>query len=130
MAIARPDPTFTPGQARQLTRDQVCAIRWGKDRRHVTESMKRQVAAHYRVKWENRAKYEFDHLIPRELGGADDIRNLWPQPLSEAVHKKDPLENVLHRRVCAGEISLEFAQEAISSDWFAAYRLWVTDAGK
>jgi hypothetical protein len=55
-------------------------------------------------------KFEIDHVIPRELGGADSVLNLWPQPWPDA-HKKDREENRLHRAVCAGTVTLEDAQE-------------------
>lgn len=110
-ALTLPNLTITPGRTRAVTLRDVCRTAWGLDRRHVTESMKRQVAAAYGVPWSERAHFEFDHLIPRELGGADDVRNLWPQPLAEARHLKDPAENRLHRAVCRGELSLTAAQE-------------------
>ena len=56
---------------------------------------------------------EIDHLIRRSLGGADDVRNLWPQcyePVrsnksqqADGANKKDPLESYLHRVVCNPE---------------------------
>lgn len=113
---AAPNPAVTPGLARYLNREQVCSVQWGLDRRHVTEAMKRQVAAAYGLP---RASIvarghgpccEFDHLIPRELGGADDVRNLWPQRWTEA-HVKDQEENRLHRAVCAGTLTLQQARD-------------------
>jgi hypothetical protein len=126
LTLIRPNVS-TPGYTRALSRDAVCSTRWGLDRRHVTETMKRQVAAAYGVPWADRHQYEFDHFIPRELGGADDVRNLWPEPLTGAhnAHMKDRLENALHRRVCAGEMSLADAQESIRTDWVASFRLYV-----
>lgn len=126
-ARIRPDAAHTPGLTRALTRQQVCGTKWGKDRRAVTLAMKRHVAAAYGVPWAEHAKYEFDHLIPRELGGADDERNLWPQPWDgpTGARAKDRLENRLHRAVCAGELTLDSAQTIIQSDWIAAFRLWV-----
>jgi hypothetical protein len=100
---------FTPGLVRPLSTAQVCATKWGLDRRFVTVSMKQYVAGLYGVPWENRRQYEFDHLIPRELAGADDVRNIWPQLLAEA-REKDKLENALHRQVCAGLVTLRAAQ--------------------
>jgi hypothetical protein len=123
----RPNLELTPGLTRTLSREQVCSIKWGKDRRHVTEGMKKQVFEAYGIPWEQHARFEVDHLVSRELGGADDVRNLWPQ-LWTGTHNarmKDHLENTLHRKVCAGEMTLRFAQEAIASDWVAAYRLYV-----
>jgi len=103
------NPSFTPGAVRPLSKATVCQTKWSADRRHVTERMKRDVAAKYGVPWSQHGDYEFDHLIPRELGGADDVANLWPQAWAEA-RVKDREENRLHRAVCRGEISLRTAQ--------------------
>ena len=66
--------------------------------------------------------YEYDHLIPLELGGApNDPRNLWPEP-GGTPNPKDRLENLLHRRVCDGLVGLRAAQREIATDWVAAYR--------
>jgi hypothetical protein len=50
------------------------------------------------------------HLIYRDIGGADDIENLWPQcrePVNKdkskqanGAHMKDRLEVELNKRVC------------------------------
>lgn len=109
LALHRPDLQVTPGVVRPIAPAAVCSTRWGLDRRHVTDGMRRRVAAHYGVRWADRRRYEFDHLVPRELGGADDERNLWPQPLAEA-RVKDRQENALHRAVCAGTVTLTAAQ--------------------
>jgi hypothetical protein len=109
----KPDPTLTPGVLRELTLQQVCGTRWGKDRRHVTEAMKRDVFRRYGVPLAKRALYEVDHYEPRELGGADVLENLWPQPWNgtRGAHAKDREENRLHRAVCAGTLSLKDAQD-------------------
>jgi hypothetical protein len=109
------DPRLTPGVVREISVREICATKWGRDARAVTEKMKATVAARYGVR---RASIvgsgrgpccEFDHLVPRELGGADDVDNLWPEPWLDA-HRKDHEENRLHRALCAGEISLAAAQ--------------------
>jgi len=49
--------------------------------------------------------YEVDYLITPELGGADDIKNLWPQPFTAknwSAYTKDDLEDRLHELVCSG----------------------------
>jgi hypothetical protein len=109
--LARPIPKSdtTPGLTRNMTKTAICNTKWGLDRRHVTIKMKKTVFALYGVDWTLRKNYEVDHLIPRELGGADDVRNLWVQPWPDA-HKKDVVENRLHREVCAGTTMLEDAQ--------------------
>ena len=108
----RPDPRLTPGVVRQdLTKTEICATKWGRDHRAVTDSMRQEVMRRYGLPWSKHHLYEIDHLIPRDLGGADDVRNLWPQLLWDAKHVKDPLEVRLNNQVCAGELSLKTAQE-------------------
>lgn len=63
---------------------------------------------------------EIDHIVSLELGGANDIANLYPE-LAPGFHVKDKLENRLHRLVCAGKLSLRTAQRRIASDWTALY---------
>lgn len=110
MALSVPNPDLTPGLTRQLPKAVVCSTKWGLDRRFVSTAMKKHVASAYGVPWEKRAFYEFDHLIPRSIGGADDVLNLWPQPISEA-RIKDRREVQLNKDVCAGRITLEAAQQ-------------------
>jgi hypothetical protein len=63
--------------------------------------------------------YEYDHLVPLELGGAvNDPRNLWPEP-GASPNPKDAVENGLRRQVCDGELTLIRAQRAIAADWGA-----------
>jgi hypothetical protein len=61
--------------------------------------------------------YEYDHLVPLELGGAtNDPRNLWPEP-GASPNPKDAAELDLRDRVCGGQMSLALAQREISADW-------------
>lgn len=124
------DLALTPGVARtDLTLAEICSRKWGKDRRHVTPAMRREALARYgkpacRPDKHGR-RFELDHLISRELGGADDVNNLWPQcyagkPWNAVL--KDRLENKLHTLVCSGQMSLEDAQHQIVADWRALYR--------
>lgn len=122
-----PSVHLTPGETRPLTQATTCAIKWSKDVRHVTQKMKVEVCQSYDVPGRCPGPdWEIDHLIPRELGGADTVKNLWPQPIKEA-RKKDVLENFLHRAVCGGAMTLEQAQESIREDWTQAYRLMQDD---
>jgi hypothetical protein len=128
-----PDHDLTPGAATDLTAKQICRTRWGKDQRHVTAKMKREVFAIYALtgnhdpactRDKRGRRCEIDHLISRELGGADVIENLWPQPYGgrpwNAV-RKDRVENRLHKEVCAGRIALEDAQREIATDYRVPY---------
>ncbi len=68
-------------------------------------------------------RHEVDHLISLELGGADVVENLWPQPYSPrpGAHEKDAVENYLHELVCAGKMDLQEAQHAIAVNWLDVY---------
>lgn len=66
--------------------------------------------------------YEYDHLIPLELGGAPNATsNLWPEPHHPATGKgsytKDGIENALRNAVCSGKITLALARREIRKDW-------------
>ena len=81
-------------------------------------------------------RVEIDHLISRELGGADDVDNLWPEcyevvnkdksKQDDGAHKKDQLENKLHNLVCAANPASQAAllseyQSKIADDWISLY---------
>jgi hypothetical protein len=99
-----PDPTVTKGVVVLSDTQTVCTTVWGKDERHVTPVMKKQAYAQYGTapgvgvcvikshtgKNGNTVKEgcEVDHLISRELGGADAIDNLWPQPSPRRPRKR------------------------------------------
>jgi hypothetical protein len=91
----------------------------------VAASLQRKVFEEYGIVAAEPRAYEVDYLITPALGGADDIRNLWPQSYSAAVWNarvKDALEDRLHDLVCEGNLELATAQHDISSDWIAAYK--------
>ena len=72
---------------------------------------------------------EIDHLIPLELGGSNDIANLFPEPgFGMASYRvKDQLENRLHTMVCARQITLAAARYGIATNWEALYRRVVSN---
>ena len=64
--------------------------------------------------------YEVDHFIPLEIGGSNDLTNLWPEPATPTpgFHQKDQFENFEHGQVCNGTISVAEAQSRMVSDWY------------
>jgi hypothetical protein len=132
-----PDLEKTPGVSRAgLSKATICATKWGTDARHVTQAMKDQVFALYGYSGYNDARCEpdthgktceIDHLISRELGGADEVENLWPESYGSSpynAHLKDKLENRLHKEMCAGRIALKAARDMLVNDWRKAYRVY------
>ena len=67
---------------------------------------------------------EIDHIVPLELGGSNDIANLFPEPGAgrASYHLKDRLENRLHALVCGGSLALSAARRAIAANWEREYR--------
>jgi hypothetical protein len=114
-----PDPKLTPGDTLPaVTAAEVCTPGWASEHRHVTESMRDRVYTEYgRTRGPDCC--EVDHLIPLELGGSNDMKNLWPEPDAPRPGwaEKDQLENELHAEVCTGKIPLADAQRCISSNW-------------
>jgi hypothetical protein len=65
------------------------------------------------------ATSELDHLVSLELGGSNDITNLWPE-VGTIPNPKDKVENALRRAVCDGRVTLAAAQRAIAANWMTA----------
>lgn len=128
-----PDSAKTPGRASYHTAESLCAMGSTKDERFVPNSAKLKVYSNYGVGicqgyCSGPQGCEIDHLISLELGGANTEDNLWPQPYDGEwnAHDKDKLENKLHRMVCVEKtISLDAAQQEISTDWIAAYQKYI-----
>lgn len=62
---------------------------------------------------------ELDHLVPLELGGANDAANLWVEA-GPLPNPKDAVENALNSAVCNGQMTLRKAQLEIARDWLEA----------
>jgi len=124
LVVSVPNRVLTPGLAVQASKDALCSASPSKNRL-VPVPLRRQVFEEYGIQQASPQAYEVDYLITPALGGADDIRNLWPQSYSATVWNakvKDELEDRLHDLVCQGQIDLETAQRDIAVDWVGAYK--------
>jgi hypothetical protein len=136
LAPQMPDRALTPGAVNPAATLSVICVRGYTSQsgvRHVTAATKRKVFAEYGVDRTQGGPYEVDHLISLELGGSNDIKNLWPQSYTSApynAHLKDALENRLHAMVCAGKLDLATAQREIAGNWIAAYQAYVKGLGQ
>lgn len=118
-----PDQKLTPGLTNPaLTKDVVCKRGFStKPYRAVSVDEKREVYRRYGLSYpQPSGAYEVDHLIPLEIGGANDLTNLWPEP-APSFHTKDSLENVLHKDVCLGQLDLADAQKRVAANWYTLY---------
>jgi hypothetical protein len=123
-----PDPKLTPGDTfPNVTADILSQPGYTKSVRDVPESERERVFSEYGVIHHASGEYEVDHLIPLELGGSNDIKNLWPEPYHGAwnAHVKDRLEDKLHSMVADHQIALGEAQKEIAADWITAYKRYV-----
>ncbi|WP_075736897.1 hypothetical protein [Streptomyces acidiscabies] len=126
-----PDPSCQPGALNpDVTQDTIgstiCVSGWTATVRpssSYTTALKKQQIVEYGYSDTSTADYEEDHFIPLELGGAPkDPENLWPEPEygDKTAGNKDTVENKLKKAVCAGQVNLTDAQNAIASDWTTA----------
>ncbi|HVT92231.1 MAG TPA: hypothetical protein VHD76_05270 [Bryobacteraceae bacterium] len=123
--LARPQRALTPGTVRTVAARDVCLSEPSADLREAPKRLQRRVFEEYGMPNARAELYEVDYLITPELGGAADLRNLWPEPYSDTVWNarvKDALEDRLHSMVCAGKLDLATAQREISTDWITAYK--------
>lgn len=119
-----PDSACTPGDILpDATTDQICQSGYARSVRNVPTSEKDQVYAEYGIATHYSGEYEVDHLVSLELGGSNDISNLWPEAASPTpgFHQKDQVENYLHDQVCSGAVALKTAQIEIATDWMSIY---------
>jgi len=124
-AVPVPDGQLTPGATRIATKEDLCSSQSFDGFYPIPARVASSVFKSYRIQNPVPGFYEVDYLITPALGGAEDIRNLWPQPYASGewtAHQKDALEDHLHELVCGGQIDLEVAQRDIASNWIAAYR--------
>lgn len=138
LAADLPTPSLTPGVTRPgVTAEDLCPVAHTPALRNVTSALKRQVYQSYGMPGGDHTGYcrgkqgcEVDHLCSLELGGTNDAANLWPQSYDTSpwnAHVKDRLENNLHKRMCAGELTPQQACAALSGDWTASFRKYIGD---
>ncbi len=129
-----PDRHCTPGAANPAVTQAtiartICRGGWTATVRPPERVTEPEKLASLRAYGESGAsRFEYDHLVPLELGGAvNDPRNLWPEPdygtgQGFYLNPKDKLESALKRLVCQGRLTLAAAQRQIAANWVAAMR--------
>jgi hypothetical protein len=125
-AVDIPNPALTPGAVLTTSTARVCTPGYSASVRDVPSSENAAVYARYGIPHVP-YRHEVDHLVSLEIGGANAIRNLWPEPYAGrwGARTKDVLENKLHELVCSGRLSLPSAQRIEATNWVAAYKRYV-----
>jgi Putative zinc-finger len=124
MAVTVPNPNLTPGATVRLSQSELCR-ETNENNKAVPVALQRRVFDEYGIRTAEPRAYEVDYLITPALGGADDIRNLWPESSSATVWNaqvKDALEAHLRNLVCQGDLDLATAQREIATNWIDAYK--------
>jgi hypothetical protein len=122
-----PDRRCSPGAyAAKLTQKVVCSAAFRtSDYRDVSVKTKHAVEVEYGMTAKGYGSaLEIDHIVSLELGGSNDIANLYPEKRSPApgYKVKDRLENRLHDLVCQEHaMTLRQAQKAIARNWRKTY---------
>jgi hypothetical protein len=124
---ANPDRRCSPGAYySRLGKAVICSPSFRTSSiRNVPDSEKFAVEAAYGLTPGHYGRsLEIDHIVSLELGGSNDIANLFPESASAdpGYRVKDRLENRLHAMVCSGEMSLRAAQRGIATNWQTLYR--------
>ncbi len=124
-SAVEPNRQLTPGATRFVSAHELCATEYSDDAGDVSAEVKERVLKEYGLAGRLPTNYELDYLISPQLGGTEDVSNLWPEPATATtwdVKTKDALENRLHQMVCRGNISLTTAQKDLATDWVSAYK--------
>ena len=122
-ASVLPDPACSPGAVLTTDVRTICKVGYTKTVRNVSVTTKKKVFQEYSIPWSAHSNYEVDHIISLELGGSNDISNLFPESylIKNGARVKDVFENYLHKQVCNGSTTITEAQSEISSNWLTYY---------
>lgn len=128
-----PNHSLTPGAlnpavTQATIHKTICVSGWTATVRpptSYTTPLKRKQLVIYGFSDRTLSHYEEDHLVSLELGGSPrSTKNLWPEPhhlkvggLDLGSYAKDGFENYLHRKICAGGITLARARAEVETNW-------------
>jgi hypothetical protein len=121
----KPDHNITPGATRSAELSELCVLADDDLDPRVPPEKERAVFQAYGIDERASHAYQVDYLINPQLGGDDELENLWPEPYHATVWNataKDALETRLHGMVCSGKIGLQQAQQELATDWIVSYK--------
>jgi hypothetical protein len=124
VTVAKPNPTLTPGAVSATNVVSVCSQPPSPTPTLSTAEQDAILTA-YGININNGvlAVYQFDWLIPLDLGGANTEANIWPIDANKTIGylQKDQLDGKLRSLVCNSRIQLVQTQQLLASDWYAMY---------
>ena len=115
---------YDPAVRQANVQSTICVSGYTATVRNVPASEKSAVYREYGIARHAPYSYEVDHIVSLELGGSNNIANLYPEAYANpsGARVKDRLENAMHAAVCAGTLMLKTAQREIATNWLATYR--------
>lgn len=120
--VTYPNEQLTVGEIATNDLNIICYHYYTKLLVPVPEETVKKVYEGYMITNPGYKEYEIDHWIPLALGGSNNLRNLWPQPVTYPGYKeKDWLQLYLRDQVCNGKMNLTEAREQITGDWYTIY---------
>ena len=122
-----PDSIKTPGDTVRFTMLMYICNKESLEDQPISNNIKNIVFRNYKIPYEIRNKYELDYLIPVNLGGNAEVKNVWPQYKTGiwSVYRKNKLEDMLNWMVCNAKITLREARFVIRKDWVKAYKYYI-----
>ena len=95
VASTLPDSACSPGAVLTTNTKVICVSGYTKTVRNVSTSTKKAVFKEYDIPYAQHSNYEVDHIISLELGGSNDISNLYPESylIKDNAREKDKFEN-------------------------------------
>lgn len=116
---ALPDRGCTPGSVVQGT---ICTPGYSDAARAAPQELVPVLSA-AEAAYGVRGQATLNWLVPLELGGSNDVSNLFPLPISPSDPvqlEKARVDDTLNKAVCAGTIGLAAAQQAEATNWTTA----------
>jgi hypothetical protein len=123
-----PNKSLTPGSSDpKVTLNDICIDVGSKPAPKITYDTKKWVLKRYKIPANKWSEYAVVRLIPLDLGGGSNVRNLWPQKINSTWNskKKKALTDQLVHLVCFGQITLKDARKEITGNWIEAYKKYV-----
>ena len=89
-----PNNFLTPGDTKKVSKEQICSPDFSAKVKPTKDSIKEEAFERYGLRSGQFAEDVLDHLVPVELGGSDQLENLWPQSVKGEwnASQKDALE--------------------------------------
>lgn len=118
-----PDYACTPGGVfADVLRGDLCKRGYASSVKAISAKTKDAVFSAYTIAEFDRKQYTLDRFAPINLGGTNDVQNIWPQPTKD-VSSKNKVESFLFEEMCSGRITVSESQELASTNWQKVYAL-------